>query len=368
MDRRRVSRRHLTAAGLYLHFPFCLRRCFYCHFYRESFHTDDAKRYLSALEREIAVRGDRRVVDTVYFGGGSPALAGADRLAALVERIRSSFCLTPDAEITVEINPEDAEPSILRGLRRAGFTRLSIGIQSFVTRDLRYLRRGHDAAAARRAVRAARAAGFTEINGDFIVSLPGQGVADLRRNFTAAAALDLPHLSVYLLEEVPEAESPARERRDPRLYHFARRLLAELGYRHYEVSNFCRPGHASRHNLKYWTGRPYLGFGAGAAGCERGVDYTIAADWRAYCAALEEGRSPERESRRLRPDLRRIVTGLRLLRGVPGRCFTDHGPALRLLLENGFLQRRSGRIRVPPDHLLLLNEILGYFMPEESEE
>ncbi len=205
----------------------------------------------------------------------------------------------------------------------------------------------------------ARDAGFSDISLDLIIGLETQTPASLELNFRRIEEFKPAHVSVYILEGVPR---PAADERDARLYFQARQILLGLGYCHYEVSNFCRPGKASRHNLKYWRDQPYIGIGPGAAGFLAGMDYRNCSDLKKYGAAVVAGKLPQIRTGQMDPALRRIITGLRLLDGIPGSAFKLFPAPTDFLLAEGFLVRRGRNLAVPPEKILLLNEILGYFI------
>ena len=353
----------MKPAGLYIHFPFCRRRCFYCHFRRFAFHEDDVCVYLAALSEEIARRGNFEfLVDSIYFGGGSPSLLGARELEAIRTALSRGFRLTVTPEITLEANPEEVNACSLDQWLGAGINRLSIGVQSFADSDLRFLKRGHDARQGRLAVEEALACGFIDVNLDFIIGLPTQTGPSLARNLKQAAALGVSHLSVYILEGVKTGAAERQESRERRLYFQAREMLLALGYEHYEVSNYARPGQACRHNLKYWQSQPYVGLGVSAAGFENNIDYRNTLSLKRYRECLATGRLPVAKLIRLDPAQRRIVSGLRLLEGLPAGAFKPFPDTTQFLLENGFLERRGRNIAVPTEKILLLNEILSYFV------
>jgi oxygen-independent coproporphyrinogen-3 oxidase len=350
----------LKKAGLYIHFPFCRRACFYCHFYKTKLRPDRVVEYLARLRREMRLRRDPSLApDTFYIGGGSPSLLEAPQAADMLETAAKYFARAAHPEITLEANPEDLSLARLRGFRAAGVNRLSIGAQSFQESDLRFLKRTHGAVQAVRAVEMAREAGFANVSVDLIIGLPTQTPKSMKDNFRVIAALSPAHVSVYILEGVPR---PADDERDARLYFQARRALLDLGFDHYELSNFCRPGKASRHNLKYWRMEPYVGLGPSAAGFLNGRDYRNHADLTKYHASLKKGGLPQMRLRQMDPLKRRIITGLRLLTGLPSSGFATFPSATDFLLSEGFLVRRGGNIAVPPEKILLLNEILGYFI------
>ncbi|MBN2345037.1 MAG: radical SAM protein, partial [Candidatus Aminicenantes bacterium] len=216
----------MKPAGLYLHFPFCRRACFYCHFFKKAHRPERVEDYLAQLRQEMRLRRDPGLaVNTVYFGGGSPSLLNAGQVSRLLETAAKHFAVDSRSEVTLEANPEDLFPARLRELRRAGINRLSIGAQSFQDRDLRFLKRNHDAARSIRALEAARETGFANTGMDLMIGLPTQSTKSMEANFRTIAALRPAHVSAYILEGVPR---PAGDRRDSLLYFQARGALSDL--------------------------------------------------------------------------------------------------------------------------------------------
>ncbi len=278
-----------TPLGLYLHIPWCPTRCIYCDF--NTYIDGDVSlktRYQAALRREISEAGaslGRPVLETIFFGGGTPTSLPPDSLIELVETVKTAFELHPGAEVTVEANPGTLSVDYLRALRQGGINRLSLGIQSFNDDELRFLSRLHDAAAARCAIEQARTAGFDNLSLDLIFNLPGQSLAQWQRNLQAALELDPDHLSLYALivepgtplhSQVSQGQIPLPDDDlAADMYTYAVDTLDAAGYSHYEISNWARtggeaewqtPALASAHNLIYWRNQPYLGLGAGAYG------------------------------------------------------------------------------------------------------
>lgn len=355
---------NMKKTGVYIHFPFCKRKCFYCHFLKYDFEPGLAEQYVNTLIKEIRLRaGAHYIVETIYFGGGSPSLLSGKQTAAIMAALRKNFELSPNCEITVEMNPEDVEREKLSGLQKLGVNRLSLGVQSFAARDLTYLKRTHSREQSLFAVEEALNAGFTSLNLDFIVSLPGQDRKSLEQNFLTARQYKIPHISAYLLEGVHEKNKNRKEQRDHDFYFFSRDLSASLGYRQYEVSNFARGRkNRSKHNLKYWQNKEYMGFGLGASGYEAGLDYKNTTDIKDYFEKIAADQLPRGETKKLAHDKRRIVMGLRLLEGIPASNFKNYPRELKMLLDGGLLSQHGGRIAVNPDKILLLNEILNYFV------
>ena len=262
--------------SLYVHVPFCRSKCAYCDFNSYAGQEGLIPAYVDALLREAAAWSEAaaETLDTVYLGGGTPSLLPLSQMQRLMTGLRGSFTFAEDAEVSLEANPESVDLPNLRGLRELGFNRLSIGVQSFDDRELRFLGRVHDAATAEAAYAAARQAGFANVSLDLIFGLPGQRPAQWRRSLEKALSLEPEHLSLYALtveEETPLAKRiAAGESRAPdedaqaEMYARSAERLAGAGYEHYEISNWARPGRRCRHNLTYWQSDPYLGLGAGA--------------------------------------------------------------------------------------------------------
>ncbi len=284
-----------TMASIYIHIPFCNSKCAYCGFYSlpslklkdhflEALKTEivERKEYLQrgphcGLDpQSLALKGnhDMPTINTIYFGGGTPSLLSIKEIGELLHLINTHYPVTPNAEITLEANPDTLSFEYLKGLRQIGINRLSIGIQSFFDDDLKYLSRRHDSKHARQCIDWAKQAGFSNISIDLIYGLPTSNAEQWNRNLDLFFALDLPHLSAYALTLEPNAiltkqielgkVPPVSEEEALRDYEILCQRAAENGYLHYEISNFCRRGMHSKHNASYWFGTPYTGFGPSA--------------------------------------------------------------------------------------------------------
>lgn len=351
----------METTGIYIHIPFCRRTCFYCHFAKQAHDESLVYKYMAALVEEIRLAGNNSLpIDTIYIGGGSPSLLTGSQTAALLAAINHNFKLADEVEITMEMNPEDVTAGQLNFLKHLGVNRLSIGVQSFNPEDLDYLRRSHDAEQSLAAMEVALETGFTNLNVDFIISLPHHTRKHLESSFSILDSHPVPHVSAYILEGVEEGED--RQDRDVELYHFTREQLIGRGYEHYEISNFSKPGQSSSHNMKYWTGKPYIGLGLSAAGYPDGKDTKNTEDLEEYFSKIQDNQLPRGPVTAPDPAIRDIITGLRLPEGLPAEHFKHHQKPLDFLLENNFLVKSNGHIAVPPDKLLLLNEILSYFL------
>ena len=263
-------------SGLYIHIPFCNSKCAYCGFY-SVLSVKRKEAFLEALKQEIALRKDElhgEPVETVYFGGGTPSLLMVEEIGDLLRLLKDTFEVVAMPEITLEANPDTLSLAYLVALRKLGVNRLSIGIQSFFDNDLQYLSRRHDAQHAQQCVVWAKEAGFENISLDLIYGLPTSDADQWNRNLDRFFALDVPHLSAYALTLEPNAiltkqieqgkALPVNEDDVVRDYGILCQRMAQAGFLHYEISNFCQPGMHSRHNASYWFGTPYLGLGPSA--------------------------------------------------------------------------------------------------------
>ena len=320
-------------AGLYVHVPFCRRRCDYCDFYSVVASESAQRRFVTALLREADLRRpawEGQCFDSVFLGGGTPSLLGSALLSRLLIGLRERLSIESGAEWTLEANPESIDRELLEVALVCGINRLSLGIQSFDDEVLTSLGRIHDAAAARAAIAAARAAGVPKLGVDLIYGLPSDlSGSGWNRTLREAIASAPEHVSCYLLTlepGVPMARDVASGRiRLPSdgsgraAYDRARRLLGEGGYEHYEISNWSRPGKRCRHNVNVWSGGSYLGLGPGAHSHQNGVRRANRPDLDAYLGSLETGRWPpcreETINRRARLE-ERIFLGLRMREGL----------------------------------------------------
>lgn len=263
-----------NSIALYLHIPFCRRKCRYCSFVSYERRQADIPAYLRALKAELAQRSRGEQVSAIYFGGGTPTLLSPEHLGNILKTIHSLFDVEEAAEITTEANPGTIDETYLSAIRELGVNRLSLGVQSLNDKELALLGRIHTASEARQAARFARSAGFENLNLDLIYGLPGQSLAVWQQTLEEAVSLSPEHLSLYAL--TLEEGTPMKQAIDngilPEIdpdraaaqYELAEDLLTDRGYRHYEISNWAKPGRECRHNLTYWHNRHYLGVGVAA--------------------------------------------------------------------------------------------------------
>ena len=289
---------------VYVHIPFCARRCSYCDFAIAVRRHVPVREFIDGITRELALRFPARAaweVDTLYLGGGTPSRLGGEGVASLLDVLRERLSLAPGAEVTLEANPEDVTPDTARIWRSSGINRLSLGAQSFDDDVLRWMHRTHDAAAISKAVAAAVGAGFDDYSLDLIFALPRELERSWQRDVAAALALHPTHLSLYGLTIEPStalgrwrdrgAATEAPDERYETEYLDAHQLMCEAGFEHYEVSNFARPGRRARHNAAYWRGVPYAGLGPGAHefdGCRRRWNDGAYVSWQRRVVAGED--------------------------------------------------------------------------------
>ena len=362
--------------SVYVHAPFCARRCFYCDF-AVKVASADRDAWLRALRAEVGALEREGVfllddtLDTLYVGGGTPSLLGAPAMEGLLTVIGEERLRHSDLEWTAEANPESFTRDVATGWRCAGVNRISLGIQSFHAPSLKWMGRLHGADGARSAVRIGRAAGFTNLSVDLIFGLPDHLERDWERDLDHTLSLDPDHVSLYGLSAEPATplgravaerrETLPSEGRYEQEYLLAVDRLAEAGYEVYEVSNFARPGFASRHNSVYWSGEPYLGLGNGAHSYRHPVRRWNLRDWDAYRAGAEGSGLPvdnEEELDAGKVRLERIWLGLRTRRGI---CLQDLPASARdrarYWEENALAVAEGNVVRLTPRGWLVMDRL-----------
>jgi oxygen-independent coproporphyrinogen-3 oxidase len=380
-DQRPAASSHL---GLYVHVPFCSSICNYCNFNRGLFEPGLKARYVEALEREIRGAGRGEPVDTVYFGGGTPSLLEPAEIGRIIEACRAVFDVTRDAEVTLETNPETSTPERMAGFRAAGVNRVSFGVQSFDDAELRRLGRVHTSARASAALAEARGAGFDNVSMDLMMWLPGQSPSSWAANVATMIDAGPDHVSLYLLELYPNAPikeemarggwSQAPDEDAAEMYLTGLATFESAGYGQYEISNVCREGRESRHNLKYWTDGAWLGFGCGAHSTRDGMRWKNVSATVDYVDRVRSGESVAVERHVMSHDERlgdALFTGLRLTRGVDvarigerygvdvwARYRTDLQP----FVTAGVLVKEGDCLRLTREGMLVANEVMQIFV------
>ncbi|MBK5257324.1 MAG: radical SAM family heme chaperone HemW [Vicinamibacteria bacterium] len=368
--------------GVYVHIPFCAQKCAYCHFAIDPGRPTDGRRdrYLRALSSEIGASAGGEA-DTLYFGGGTPSLVPAREIDEVIRAIKARYALASGAEITLEANPKDLDERGFSDLLEIGVNRLSLGVQSFDDAVLREMFRDHSGDDSAICVRAARAAGFTNVSMDLILGWPGETRDRFLSSLRRLLDLGPDHVSVYVLETDGKTAVAHRAKEGTLhlpnddlvadLFNQAEDLMADEGIRGYEISNFARPGFESRHNLKYWDDGPFHAFGMSAHGFDHGVRYWNEPTFGRYCSAMEKSggaRAGEKAlSRRDRLE-DAVMTGLRVRRGIDRATFRarhgvdvvdEFGDSMRPSVAAGLLDVDEHAVRLTRRGVLMSSEVLS---------
>jgi oxygen-independent coproporphyrinogen-3 oxidase len=376
-----------SAAGIYVHIPFCAAICNYCNFNRSLHDAALRPRFVDALVADIRRSADASVhADTIFFGGGTPSLLEPSELQRIIQACRDSFELAADSEITIEANPESATPEKLARFRDAGANRVSFGVQSFHDEELRRLGRLHSSATARQAIGAARAAGFDNVSLDLMMWLPGQRTEQWLGSVDALIELAPDHASLYLLEIYPNAPlrdemarsgwSVAPDEDAAEMYLEGLTRLDRAGFEQYEISNVAKPAsRRSRHNLKYWQEGEWLAFGTGAHATFRGERWRTVSGTEEYIQRVTARADTRMDRRALEPTERleeALFMGLRLTEGLDLErirkrhaidIWTRYGQDLTPYVSAGLLVHEPGRrLALTRNGMLLANEVMAVFI------
>lgn len=374
-------------AGLYIHIPFCRSKCPYCSFDSQpGCGAEVLTGYLAALKdqaRRMAACdwAAKQEFSSVFIGGGTPTMYDSDQLGGLLAHCLELFNFTSEVEVSIEANPNSLDDAKLRSLRRAGFNRLSIGMQSFDDRLLRMLGRSHDTAEGLRAAALAKAAGFDNLSLDLMYGLPGQALADWRATLETGLNLMPAHFSLYELtveEGTPFGDLAAAgklklpdEETVAAMSALCREILDSRGYEQYEISNYARPGFRCSHNVNYWQNGAYLGLGAGAVSCLSGLRVKNIVDPQRFCVLLASGIDPFGEAEGLDCQSRfreTVVMGLRMLAGVSCRSLEQrfgidveryYGGTLVRLIGQSMLTLKGDRLCLTARGMELANRVLA---------
>ncbi len=382
---RRGDRSGPEPLALYVHIPFCVRKCPYCDFNSGPVGEQKRARHLSALETEIRTspwKGSE--ARTVFFGGGTPSELTLTELRRIVKALRDTFDLSRLEEWTIECNPGTLDDRKVSGFAEMGFDRISLGVQSFQHRHLEALGRCHDADQSRDAVKLARQAGFDNLNLDLIFALSGQTIDEWDRDLEEALSLDPEHLSLYNLTIEPGTEYGRRHRRGELplpeeeaaalMYEKAMEATSGAGLEQYEISNYARPGRRCRHNLVYWSNQPYLGFGVSAASYVDGVRWVNCADWTRYESSVDRGQASRETEEKLSPPHalgEEIMLGLRTNEGLQLKAASRrHGldadelfaDELRFLTGEKLVQESEGWLRLTARGRLVADAVCAEFL------
>lgn len=371
--------------GIYIHIPFCVRKCEYCDFLSAPAGEETREQYAAMLKKEIAEAEDlagRFQAETVFFGGGTPSLLSAEEFSGIMDALYRRFDVLPDAEITVECNPGTLTKEKLSAYKAAGVSRLSIGLQSADDRELKMLGRIHTWKEFQESYDLARNAGFDNLNIDLISALPGQTESAWMNTLSRTAALEPEHISAYSLiieEGTPFYRQYAEggplenllpdEDTERKMYEDTKLFLQERGYERYEISNYARPGYACRHNLSYWERIDYKGFGIGAASLVDEVRYKNSASLAAYLRGdfSFESREELRKKDRLEETM---FLGLRKMEGVAltEELWSVYGRTFEDLKKKGLLKEEKGRILLTDRGIDISNYVLSEFLLDEEKD
>jgi oxygen-independent coproporphyrinogen III oxidase len=374
-------------AGLYVHVPFCAAICHYCNFTRGLLDEAVKARYVAALVTDIQRHGRAAPIDSIFFGGGTPSLLTPAEVAAVVDAVRASFLLAPDAEVTLEANPESVTPESAAGYLAAGVNRVSLGVQSFRDDELSRLGRVHSAARAVAAVAELRASGVTNLSLDLMLWLPQQTRAHLAESIARLIEVEPDHASVYLLEVYPNSPlkdtmarggwAVASDDEAADMYLETMDALERAGYAQYEISNVARTGRRSRHNLTYWQDGDWFAFGAGAHSAVEDTRWRVVSGTGDYIARVDAGEDVAAE--RWPRDARRrceeaLFMGLRLAEGVDLErialrygvdVWARFGRELQPFVDAGHLVHEPGRrIFLTRPGMLVANDAMAVFLDQ----
>lgn len=376
---------------LYIHIPFCVRKCLYCDFLSFPAGEETQERYVAQLINEITAMGARYASDyqvvSIFLGGGTPSILHAEQTSRILQAVKTSFKWAADAEVTTEANPGTVDLEKLQVYLASGINRLSLGLQSTEDRELKALGRIHTFDEFKKSYAMAREAGFTNINVDLMSALPGQTEASYRGTLETVLALNPEHISAYSLiieegtpfyDRCEELDLPDEDE-ERTMYHDTKTILRERGYERYEISNYARPGYECRHNIGYWTGVSYLGLGLGASSYIGGERFMSEPDLSAYLLTEPSAFSGRRHhrDRHLQTQKEQIeefmFLGLRLTDGVSDAEFqrrfgislkSAYGPVITRLIKNGLLEQApsADRLRLTEYGIDVSNTVLCEFL------
>ncbi len=364
--------------ALYVHIPFCLRKCKYCSFFSIPFEKRTAQEYLKNLFKEIDFWKEKlsnETIKSVYIGGGTPSIYDSDALVSLTEKIKTSFKLVKEAEFTIEANPKTIDREKLDALKKAGVNRVSIGIQSLNDRLLEILGRAHTADDAREAINLLKETNFKSWNVDLIYAIPNQTIRDWMKTLEEVLSYSPPHISLYslileegtiLYNEVKEGIYEMPEDEGYEMFIEAKKLLREKGYIHYEISNFAREGHFCVHNITYWKNEPYVGIGAGASSFYKGWRFKREESLKGFLRFSEVIKIDREEEIK-----ETIFMNLRLLEGIDKKAFFKrfgvrmeeiYRETIEELKKEGLLEENEKSIKLTERGLLLGNQVFEKFI------
>ena len=369
--------------GLYLHIPFCVKKCHYCDFLSAPAIELERKSYIFALKEEIlAYQKHEYCADTIFFGGGTPSILSVEEIKMLIEALYQVFTISKQAEITIECNPETVDKGKLSALREMGFNRVSFGLQSALDQELVTLGRVHNYDKFLNAYQIAKEEGFSNINIDLMSAIPGQTMESWEETLRKVLTLNPSHISAYslIIEEgtvfynkQEELDLPGEET-ERLMYYKTGELLSKAGYQQYEISNYAKPGKESRHNLKYWSLEEYIGMGLGASSYLEGARFHNPASMEAYkrdCGCLAKLRQEEEYLAESQQMEEFCFLGLRKRKGIGEKEFSNrfgqeidtiYGKVIEKFQKMGLLISEDGRIFLSRQGIDVSNQVFAEFL------
>lgn len=376
--------------GLYLHVPFCLKKCSYCDFYSLPVQPGYMQRYVGAVIKELALKAryfENRRIRTVYLGGGTPSLLSSSDFFSIINSIRLNWDLDNEAEVSLEANPASLDGNALQSLQEAGFNRISLGVQSFQDRELQILGRSHNSRQAWQSIELIKNSGFSNFNLDLIYGIPGQTMGKWQETLARALEAQPTHLSIYLLqldEETPLSRDIkagryqlSDEDTEAEMYQAAIQMIEKAGLAQYELSNFARPGYECQHNLGYWKAMEYVGVGPGAVSFQNHSRYLNKRSLQDYLSLAENDQEPEleelesMEARELMADA--LILGLRLCAGInPERLVQTYGinvldyykDIIEEYVSRELLEVGNNYLRLSRKAYFISNQVICHFLPD----
>lgn len=363
----------MKSLGIYIHVPFCGRKCAYCDFYSESYKKDTVAQYVDAVIRNLKFYSDKsRITNTVYLGGGTPSLLSSEQIGTILDEINNSFILSENPEITLEINPNTVDLNKLKKLKFVGINRLSIGVQSMIDEELKFLGRTHSADKAEKSIIDAYEAGFKNISCDVMIALPNQSFDSLKYTLNKVTSLPINHISCYILKteygtpfDCPEIkELLPNDDTTAELYLEMCKVLENKGFNQYEISNFALKGFESQHNCRYWKCFDYIGIGPSAHSCNNGKRFAVDRDLFDFIkqpvqkiTITEDNPYTFEEYAMLR---------LRLAEGLDLNVFPEHKNKILKkipeLIKSGYVNYNGSCISLTPTGFIVSNSIIEYLI------
>lgn len=363
----------MSSLGIYIHVPFCAKKCAYCDFYSENYRKNTVSQYVEAVIRNLKAYSDKsRLTDTVYFGGGTPSLLSHEQIKIILDTVENNFVLSEKPEITLETNPNTVNFNKLEELRHAGINRLSIGVQSMIDDELKFLGRTHSADRAEKAVIDAYRAGFENISCDVMIALPNQSADSLEYTLDKITDLPIQHISGYILKTESGTPFDCDEIKNSlpdddltaELYIKMTETLKNKGFQQYEVSNFALKGFESRHNCRYWKCLDYIGIGPSAHSCNNGKRFAVERNLNEFInneiqkvTITDEYPCTFEEYAMLR---------LRLTEGLDLNAFPEHKDSILkkipALIKSGYINYNNDNISLTPNGFLVSNSVIEYLV------